>query len=55
MNYPDEGLEVLILNPNTNDWEFAYHKNDQWWQGVPDDPNDKLVDFIPSKWKYRYE
>lgn len=55
MNYPDEGLEVLILNPNTNDWEFAYYKNNQWWQGVEDNPNDKLVDFNPSKWKHTYE
>lgn len=55
MNYPDEGLEVLILNPNTNDWEFAYHKNNQWWQGVANDPNDILINFVPLKWKYRNE
>lgn len=55
MNYPDQGLEVLILNPNTNNWEFAYYLDGQWWQGVANNSNDKLIDFIPLKWKYRNE
>ena len=55
MNYPEEHLDVLILNPNTNNWEFGYYKNNQWWQGVENDPNDRLIEFIPLKWKYTHE
>ena len=55
MNYPEENFDVLILNPNTNDWEIAYYKKDQWWQGVENDSNDKIINFIPLKWKYTYE
>lgn len=54
MNYPSEGLEVLIKTPD-NSWEFAYYKNNSWWRGLPDNPDDELVTYTVTEWKYRNE
>lgn len=52
MNLPSERVLVLILNPNTNSWEFGYYFEGKWWQGVDNDPNDIIIDYIPLEWKH---
>jgi hypothetical protein len=51
MNYPPEGLNVSIKNPNDNSWELAYFFENKWWRGVANNPLDEVVNYEPSEWK----
>ena len=52
MDYPPIGLEVCVTLADTTAI-LAYWNGDAWWQGVADNPNDKLVETKVISWNWR--
>lgn len=52
MNYPPEGLNVLIKHPNNENWELSYYKYGKWWRGIANCDDDEIVDYEPFEWKF---
>lgn len=52
MEYPPIGHEVIITLADTTVM-LAYWKNDSWWQGIANNPEDLLVESKVISWEWR--
>lgn len=48
---PPEGLNVYVKDSQGN-WELAMYYNGVWTKGVPDCPDDIVLDYTPIEWKF---